>query len=132
MTRSLADEIQMFGNQTKKSQLRTEENENEEEDPPSSSSLPPPPPPSPSRSSNHSNTYILFILFILIHFITIADRGIIPGASIEFTSFFLSSTTSETPSSIKLNPDIGLGLLQAAFVIGFSMSLYHLFIGFTL
>eukprot|EP00549_Striatella_unipunctata_P007710 CAMPEP_0118696626 /NCGR_PEP_ID=MMETSP0800-20121206/13967_1 /TAXON_ID=210618 ORGANISM="Striatella unipunctata, Strain CCMP2910" /NCGR_SAMPLE_ID=MMETSP0800 /ASSEMBLY_ACC=CAM_ASM_000638 /LENGTH=459 /DNA_ID=CAMNT_0006595791 /DNA_START=344 /DNA_END=1723 /DNA_ORIENTATION=+ len=48
-----------------------------------------------------------------------ADRGIIPGASREFSQFV--ATANDSPFSN--TPDAGLGLLQSAFIFGYSFSI---------
>jgi len=57
----------------------------------------------------------------VLNILTYADRGIIPGASIEFSSFV--ATASDSPAFIRDAPDVGLGLLQAAFMGGYSIAI---------
>lgn len=67
------------------------------------------------------SNYLLFPLFILLNFFTYTDRGIIPGASREFSSF--SANASDTTLFIIRNPDAGLGILQAGFILGYSVAI---------
>eukprot|EP00569_Conticribra_weissflogii_P018520 CAMPEP_0171439578 /NCGR_PEP_ID=MMETSP0881-20121228/20711_1 /TAXON_ID=67004 /ORGANISM="Thalassiosira weissflogii, Strain CCMP1336" /LENGTH=116 /DNA_ID=CAMNT_0011961807 /DNA_START=54 /DNA_END=401 /DNA_ORIENTATION=+ len=50
-----------------------------------------------------------------------ADRAIIPGASREFSAFL--SSASDSPPLVRRNPDAGLGILQAAFIGGYSVAI---------
>uniref|UniRef100_A0A7S2KW68 Major facilitator superfamily (MFS) profile domain-containing protein n=1 Tax=Skeletonema marinoi TaxID=267567 RepID=A0A7S2KW68_9STRA len=65
--------------------------------------------------------FYLFPLFLLINIITMADRAIIPGASQEFLAFL--GGASDSPAVVKNNPDAGLGILQAAFMIGYTLAI---------
>lgn len=61
-----------------------------------------------------SFVFISFLLFF-VNILNYLDRGIIPGASEEFNSFI-------TDTGIKSNPNAFLGLLQSAFIIGYSVA----------
>ena len=50
-----------------------------------------------------------------------ADRAIIPGASQEFLGFLVSA--ADAPKLVRENPDAGLGILQAAFMIGYTVAI---------
>eukprot|EP00986_Skeletonema_menzelii_P001681 scaffold460_cov81-Skeletonema_menzelii.AAC.21 len=50
-----------------------------------------------------------------------ADRAIIPGASQEFLGFL--GGAFDAPRVVKDNPDAGLGILQAAFMIGYTIAI---------
>ena len=77
----------------------------------------------PTFYNEHGTTrpFYLFPLFLLINIITMADRAIIPGASQEFLGFLGSAFDS--PQVVKENPDAGLGILQAAFMIGYTIAI---------
>eukprot|EP00578_Thalassiosira_sp_NH16_P025160 CAMPEP_0181088058 /NCGR_PEP_ID=MMETSP1071-20121207/6589_1 /TAXON_ID=35127 /ORGANISM="Thalassiosira sp., Strain NH16" /LENGTH=541 /DNA_ID=CAMNT_0023169959 /DNA_START=421 /DNA_END=2046 /DNA_ORIENTATION=- len=49
------------------------------------------------------------------------DRSIIAGASQEFSAFV--STAYDSPEFVKENPDAGIGILQAAFICGYTIAL---------
>lgn len=55
------------------------------------------------------------ILLFVVNLVNYVDRGIVPGADKEFLAFI--SDTVRTKS-----PDLYLGLLQSAFIIGFSIA----------
>ncbi|GMI17363.1 hypothetical protein TrLO_g12498 [Triparma laevis f. longispina] len=60
----------------------------------------------------------LFTYFTLINFLNFLDRGIIPGASSQFNAFITSNLETNSP-------DVYLGLLQSAFVAGYSVSILY-------
>lgn len=57
----------------------------------------------------------LFILLTAVNLLNYIDRGIIPGSTNEFNKFILATVDTT-------KPDIFLGLLQSAFIVGFSLS----------
>jgi MFS family permease len=57
----------------------------------------------------------LFILLTAVNLLNYIDRGIIPGSTNEFNKFILNTVDTT-------KPDIFLGLLQSAFIVGFSLS----------
>ena len=62
-----------------------------------------------------SNT-VLFVFITFISFIGYMDRGIIPGASVQINAFIAQQFPDNE------NPDTLFGLLQSAFVAGYSVS----------
>lgn len=50
-----------------------------------------------------------------------SDRAIVPGASKEFSAFVGSA--NDAPQLVQDNPDAGLGILQAAFIGGYSIAI---------
>lgn len=62
---------------------------------------------------NRPELYI--ILLSLFNFMNYVDRGIIPGAADEFTSFINDNVDTNTPS-------VYIGLLQSAFIVGFCLA----------
>ena len=60
----------------------------------------------------------LFTYFPFINFLNFLDRGIIPGASSQFNAFITSNLETNSP-------DVYLGLLQSAFVAGYSVSILY-------
>ena len=57
----------------------------------------------------------LFVLLTCVNLLNYIDRGIIPGSTNEFNKFIMGTVNTS-------KPDIFLGLLQSAFIVGFSMS----------
>jgi MFS family permease len=57
----------------------------------------------------------IFVLFTAINAFTFLDRGIIPGSSVEILQFIRSTLHTR-------EPDVYLGLLQSAFIVGFACS----------
>jgi MFS family permease len=55
--------------------------------------------------------FFAFAIFTCINFLIFVDRGVIPGSSVEFNAFILSTTGYQ-------QSDVLLGLLQSSFVIG--------------
>lgn len=70
-----------------------------------------------ASSSNH----VIFPFFIMLNLFTYLDRGIIPGASREFTAF--AANAVDSPDFIQQNTDAGLGILQAGFILGYSVAI---------
>ena len=68
-----------------------------------------------------SSKYLIFPFFIILNLFTYADRGIIPGASREFSSF--AANAQDTTEFIQNHPDAGIGLLQAGFILGYSVAI---------
>jgi MFS family permease len=66
-------------------------------------------------------TYVLFPIFIILNTLTLLDRAIIPGASRTFSSF--CSSAYDSPLQVRISPDFGIGLLQSAFVGGYSIAI---------
>jgi MFS transporter, Spinster family, sphingosine-1-phosphate transporter len=62
-----------------------------------------------------SHLKLLFVMISLVNLINYMDRGIIPGATNEFTNFI--NETTETH-----DPGIYIGLLQSAFIVGFAIA----------
>ncbi len=56
-----------------------------------------------------------FLFLTVINLINYVDRGIVPGAAAEFSDFVRSSLQTSSP-------DIFVGLLQSAFIVGFSLA----------
>lgn len=56
-----------------------------------------------------------FLLFTALNFLNFLDRGIIPGATNEFTAFIKDTLNTDTPS-------LYLGLCQSSFIIGFCVA----------
>jgi len=77
--------------------------------------------PSELLSKGSSSNYLIFPFFIILNLFTYTDRGIIPGASREFSSF--AANANDTPDFLGNNPDAGLGILQAGFVFGYSIAI---------
>jgi len=65
--------------------------------------------PSELLSKGSSSNYLIFPFFIILNLFTYTDRGIIPGASREFSSF--AANANDTPDFLGNNPDAGLGIL---------------------
>ena len=59
---------------------------------------------------------IYFVVLTIINLLNYLDRGIIPGSTNEFSSFIQDDLDTDTPSFY-------LGLLQSAFIIGFSVAI---------
>lgn len=57
----------------------------------------------------------------MLNLLLYSDRGIIPGASREFSVF--ATNASDSPNFIQSSPDAGLGLLQASFIGGYSVAI---------
>ena len=57
----------------------------------------------------------LYLYFTVINLINFIDRGIVPGAITQFNAFITSNLNTT-------KPDAYLGLLQSAFVAGYSVS----------
>lgn len=70
--------------------------------------------------NNQSSKYHIFLVLILINFVTMVDRSVIPGASLEFSSFCIAARDS--PNFIKDNPDAGIGITNAVFIVGYAVS----------
>ena len=62
----------------------------------------------------------LFPLFLLINIAIMTDRAIVAGASNEFAAFV--SSADDSPAFAKESPDAGIGLIQAAFIFGYSVA----------
>lgn len=58
---------------------------------------------------------IAFTFLFFLNLLNYIDRGIIPGASEEFSAFVSDSLDTNTP-------DLYVGLLQSAFIVGFSLA----------
>eukprot|EP00550_Attheya_septentrionalis_P009271 CAMPEP_0198294724 /NCGR_PEP_ID=MMETSP1449-20131203/23921_1 /TAXON_ID=420275 /ORGANISM="Attheya septentrionalis, Strain CCMP2084" /LENGTH=513 /DNA_ID=CAMNT_0043994769 /DNA_START=54 /DNA_END=1595 /DNA_ORIENTATION=- len=63
----------------------------------------------------------LFALFVMLNLITMIDRGILPGSSSKFAAFV--GLAGDTPAVFKRNPDAALGLLQAAYIVGYTVAI---------
>lgn len=63
----------------------------------------------------HRNPKILFIAISLVNLVNYLDRGIIPGATNEFTNFILDTVDTS-------DPGVYIGLLQSSFIVGFALS----------
>lgn len=72
-------------------------------------------------TAKQSPPNILFPFFITLNLLLYTDRGIIPGASREFSVF--ATSASDSPNFIKSSPDAGLGILQASFIGGYSFAI---------
>ena len=57
----------------------------------------------------------LFVILTLVNLLNYTDRGIIPGSTNEFNKFISETIDTDTP-------DVFLGLLQSAFIVGFSLA----------
>lgn len=68
-----------------------------------------------------SSIYFLFPFFITLNLFTYTDRGIIPGASREFSTF--AANANDSIAFIQRNPDAGIGILQAGFILGYSIAI---------
>jgi len=62
----------------------------------------------------------LFPLLLLINIAIMTDRAIVAGASNEFAAFV--SSADDSPAFAKESPDAGIGLIQAAFIFGYSVA----------
>ncbi|KAL9180586.1 hypothetical protein ACHAXT_011039 [Thalassiosira profunda] len=80
-----------------------------------------PPPSFNDPDTRSTRPYYLFPLFLLINIATMSDRSIIAGASQEFSAFV--SSAHDSPPKVQENPDMGIGLLQAAFIFGYSVAI---------
>lgn len=84
-------------------------------------SVPRPPPTFNDPDTGNTRPAYLFPLFVLVNIVTMMDRSIIAGASQEFSAFV--SSASDSPPLVKENPDAGIGLLQASFIMGYSVAI---------
>jgi MFS family permease len=57
----------------------------------------------------------LFAVLVMINFLNYTDRSILPGSANEFIQFISSSLATS-------KPDIYLGFLQSAFIVGFTFA----------
>ena len=58
---------------------------------------------------------VLYVVLTMVNLLNYCDRGIIPGSTNEFNEFIDKTTGTD-------KPDVYLGLLQSAFIVGFSMA----------
>jgi len=62
----------------------------------------------------------IFIFFTCVNLLNFMDRGVIPGGSDQFNVFINDQLNRDGDENFR--PDIYLGLLQSAFVAGYSVS----------
>ena len=73
-----------------------------------------------SDSEGNTRPAYLFPLFLLINVAVMTDRAIVAGASNEFAAFV--SSARDSPAFAVESPDAGIGLIQAAFILGYSVA----------
>jgi MFS family permease len=64
---------------------------------------------------------LIFKTFIALNFVTFLDRAIIPGASSSFAAFVAGA--SDASPNMSNHPDMGIGMLQASFIVGYSVAM---------
>mmetsp|Transcript_12646 Transcript_12646/g.28881 ORF Transcript_12646/g.28881 Transcript_12646/m.28881 type:complete len:613 (+) Transcript_12646:321-2159(+) len=75
---------------------------------------------SPSDAGGNTRQAYLFPLFLLVNVAVMTDRAIVAGASNEFAAFV--SSARDSPAFAVESPDAGIGLIQAAFILGYSVA----------